>query len=921
MILSGTLLLPNGQPFKDSYVKLIAKSTSEQVLKSVTAGFRTDEDGEYSVDCPLGNYSVVVSGSDGLQTIGSIVIDENTTETNINALILLGDVAASNPLVQQVREDAESALASKNAAAVSATEASDSATASSNSAANSASSAVASANSAGTATTKAAESVASALDALNSANLTASLLSTKVSTVDLADTIDLNKGAALTGFSRQELSASVDLKTVQSVLSTRWVSVVEFAHLITVKPNINDMTTWDWTPAIAGAQAKALALASVSYGGYGVSFPAGVYPVTRIIHYSGIPLMGMGSRNTFITALPFTPAGPNPYGMLELAPGAIQGAHITGLMFCGSSTPAYGHGVVNPDQWGFYCHAQYNETFTQGGFWHSNLLDVCFWNFNKGIWSRAGYTHANSRRPNQWIDFSGVQVVVQDGGEPWLFTGQHGQITVRGGHGEAISASPARTALYSVKIGVDPDPSTTAYNGINGESTADISGVGNANRAGHSISFTDGFSFQRSVRGLWSTGPARNVTAEKCWFETLAYAVTKDGDGNISLTNNHFANAGIGTTGGGAAGSGYIVSLGASSQIDWGLGNVVEGSFDHFVSDLSSGANECNGFNFTGSLRVSANGTTILPTIAQKAPAMDASGVINMGTHKFGTVSPNADKTVRLSTITSNILPGQRITLRAATGPVTIKNSAGGNIVTGSGKDITIPVGGIATFLRITPYVAGTEFLLQSVSTHYATAVPSDGYYYAQGHIVENSTPTASTPARWECVTAGLAGSTAVFGSNFVGGQIPFPSTQIPSSDPNTLDDYKESNWTPALTFSTPGNLSVTYSAQTGQCTKVGRRVSLTIRLDLSSFTYTSASGTLTITGLPFAPTATTIGTVRFGGINKAGYTQVAIQVAGGATSATLVASGMGVAPSNITSADVPSGGTVTLWASITYDA
>jgi hypothetical protein len=123
MILSGTLLLPNGQPFKDSYVKLIAKSTSEQVLKSVTAGFRTDEDGEYSVDCPLGNYSVVVSGSDGLQTIGSIVIDENTTETNINALILLGDVAASNPLVQQVREDALAAVESAEAAALSAAQA------------------------------------------------------------------------------------------------------------------------------------------------------------------------------------------------------------------------------------------------------------------------------------------------------------------------------------------------------------------------------------------------------------------------------------------------------------------------------------------------------------------------------------------------------------------------------------------------------------------------------------------------------------------------------------------------------------------------------------------------------------------------------------------------------------------------------
>jgi hypothetical protein len=578
----------------------------------------------------------------------------------------------------------------------------------------------------------------------------------------LADITDPAKGAGQIGFTRAPM-AQLSANTVAVALGTTWVDVSEHIASITVKPDAQDQKTWDWTPAIAAAQAKAIALKSVAYGGFGVSFPAGVYPATRVIHYSGIQLKGMGSRNTFITALPFNPANGKPYGLLELAPGAIQGAHITGLMFCGSSTPAYGFGVVNSAQWGFYCHAQYDAGYVQGGFWHSNLVDVAFWNFNKGVWSRGGYTHANSRRPNQWIDFSGVQVVVQDGGEPWLFTGQHGQISVRGGHGEAISASPAKVALYSVKIGVDPDPSTTAYDGINGESTADVSGVGNANRAGHGISFTDGFSFQRAVKGLWSTGPARNVTADKCWFETLAQAVTKEGDGNISVTNNHFANAGIGTTGGGAAGSGYILSLGASSQIDWGLGNVVEGSFDHFVSATSSGANECNGFNFVGSLRVSANGATLLPTLAQKSPTLDASGVIDMGHHRFGTVAANADKSIRLSTITSNLLPGQTIVLRAASGPVTVKNSAGGNIVTGTGKDMTIPSGGIATFLRIQPYVAGTEFLLQSISVHYATAAPTDGGFYTRGHVVYNSTPSVAGIPGWVCVTEGLAGTTAAF--------------------------------------------------------------------------------------------------------------------------------------------------------------
>lgn len=922
MILSGILLTPTGVPYSNSLVRITANNTSPDVLQFVSKDFRTTVDGEYEIDVPNGWYSVsvFVNSYHSFTSIGNIEITDETTETTINALLMIGQTAGSDPLVAQVAADAASALASKNAAAVSATNAQNSATASTTSATSSSNSATSASTSAATATTKASEASASAVAAEASADLATSLLSTKVSIVDLANNIDPTKGATGVGWTRQALSATTDFKTVSAILGTEWVCVTEFAHLITVKPNPSDMTTWDWTPAIAGAQAKALELASVSYGGYGVSLPAGVYPVTRIVHYSGVPLKGMGSRNTFITALPFVPAGPNPYGMLELNIGPIQGAHIEGLTFAGSATPVYGAAAVNTNQWGFYCWAQYDAGNVQGGFWHSNVIDVAFWNFNKGIWSRGGYTHANSRRPNQWITFEGVQVVVQDGGEPWLFTGQHGQISVRGGHGEGISAATPKRALYSAKITVDPDPSTTASNGINGESTSDVSGVGNANRTGHNINFCQGYSFQRSRKGIWVSGPARNNTVDSCWFETLAEAATVEGDGGLCLTNNHFANAAIGTTAGGAAGSGYIVSLGANSQMDWGLGNVVEGSFDHFVATTSSGANECRGFNFTGSMRAAANGTTILPTLAQRSPTLDASGVIDIGSHRFATVSPNADPSVRLSTITSNLLPGQTIILRAASGAVTLKNSAGGNIVTGTGRDMTIPNGGIATLLRIQPYVSGSEFLLLSVSTHSATAIPSDGFYYAQGHVVENSTPSVNTPARWVVTTAGLAGSTAVFGPSFVGGQIPFPSVQIPSTDPNTLDDYREVNFTPALTFSTPGDLSGTYTAQTGRATKTGRSVSAEIRLDVSSFTYTTASGTLNITGLPFAPAVTSIGVVRFGGINKPGYTQLVFQVAGGSTTATLAASGMGVAPADVVVADVPSGGALTVRASITYD-
>lgn len=334
---------------------------------------------------------------------------------------------------------------------------------------------------------------------------------------------------------------------------------------------------------------------------------------------------------------------------------------------------------------------------------------------------------------------------------------------MRGGQGKSISSSVVTRALYSVKIAVDPAPSTTAYEGINGESTSDVSGVGNASRAGHNINFSDGFSFQGSQKGLWVDGPARNITSDGCWYETLAQAVTMTGDGNISLSNNRFANAGIGATAGGTPGTGYIVTLGSKGQIDWGQGNVVEGSYDHLISDTSSGANECNGINWRGYLRSDATGLTILPALPQKSPAMDTNGKIDMGSHGFGTIAPNPDRSVRLSHISSNLLPGQILVLRATTGPVTLKNSSGGNIITGTGRDITIPAGGIATFMRIQPYVAGSEFLLQSVSVHSASTVPTDGFYYTQGHIIENIAVGAGVPDRWKCTTSGLAGTTAIF--------------------------------------------------------------------------------------------------------------------------------------------------------------
>lgn len=144
-------------------------------------------------------------------------------------------------------------------------------------------------------------------------------------------------------------------------------------------------------------------------------------------------------------------------------------------------------------------------------------------------------------------------------------------------------------------------------------------------------------------------------------------------------------------------------------------------------------------------------------------------------------------------------------------------------------------------------------------------------------------------------------------------GQIVFPATQVPSANANTLDDYEEGTWTPALTFVTPGDLSVTYAFQTGLYTKIGRQITASFIVETSSFTHSTASGQLRLTGLPFVSNASAAfsgsGEVGYTGITKAGYTSHIASVLQNSTSMQLISSGSAQPFSNVEATDMPSGG------------
>ncbi len=153
---------------------------------------------------------------------------------------------------------------------------------------------------------------------------------------------------------------------------------------------------------------------------------------------------------------------------------------------------------------------------------------------------------------------------------------------------------------------------------------------------------------------------------------------------------------------------------------------------------------------------------------------------------------------------------------------------------------------------------------------------------------------------------------------------IPFLAAQSASADANTLDDYEESSWTPTLTFATPGDLSVVYSIQLGRYTKIGRHIVLHFALTTTTFTHTTASGALTLGGLPF--TAATVanfnwvGSTSWRGITKASYTAVVPVVASAGTTGFFLASGSGQASSTVVAADVPTGGTLEFFGQIAYN-
>ncbi len=161
------------------------------------------------------------------------------------------------------------------------------------------------------------------------------------------------------------------------------------------------------------------------------------------------------------------------------------------------------------------------------------------------------------------------------------------------------------------------------------------------------------------------------------------------------------------------------------------------------------------------------------------------------------------------------------------------------------------------------PVIAGTV-----IATTWANTTLTD-IATALTNSLSTDGSTASVSLSGKTMSGGTFSGPAVTGVlTLTGGQIAFPAVQVPSANVNTLDDYEEGTWTPVVTFATPGNVNIAYGTRIGTYTKIGNQVTISFNISTSTFTHTTSSGAMLITGLPFTSSVETCGAMIMGGAN-----------------------------------------------------
>lgn len=324
---------------------------------------------------------------------------------------------------------------------------------------------------------------------------------------------------------------------------------------------------------------------------------------------------------------------------------------------------------------------------------------------------------------------------------------------------------------------------------------------------------------------------------------TLGNCILAYDDGKINVL--------AGPTFGACAGSHIQAGYIAANGYDAGPGNIyVLGGFT-----VSGNAGFHLHSTCTGSSIVYASGltTTISGTPAFSWFAGITKGLIYVNSHTFSGAATGSRYLVHnggllLGTASRTELPGNAVGTVAAGGVYTISDAD---------NDIGVAyVVADESAARATPASGYGDWYQDSTDSRFhdkndagtigTTVVADTG---ASNQFL-TSISAAGVISKAQPTTANISGyGTFASAITLTSGQIAFPATQAASADANTLDDYEEGTFTPALQFG-GATTGITYSSQTGKYTKIGNTVVYVAFFVLTS--KGSATGAAVVTGLPF---------------------------------------------------------------------